>query len=216
MGGALPRNVRLLRVERLAQDLPGVLREAGVIATGEIPHLNASRYGDWRTYYTAAAERAVYRRYKWVFDRGYYERIDPTTFPFVAQPRFNGNMVPLSGPAHQIGPISGWSDGVAGPVIKVRVKLDAPIRAVAVEGSCLTLDNLGLDVKLAIDKFSRNAQVQAGPFRVEVPCRYPRGSEVEIVIATSTVRNEDERERNNKQVSISFDCIHCAEEGRVR
>jgi len=41
-----------------------------------VPRINQSRRGDYRSYYTPQAEEAVYGRYRWVFDEGFYPRLD--------------------------------------------------------------------------------------------------------------------------------------------
>jgi len=76
--GRIPGNLRLLRFEHLAEDLAEALRELGVdTGAAPFPWVNRSARGDYRAYYTPAAEAAVYRRYRWVFDRGLYPRIAP-------------------------------------------------------------------------------------------------------------------------------------------
>ena len=48
------------------------LRNLGLAAPQEFPWANRSERGDWRGYYTRRAEEAVYRRYRWAFDQGFY------------------------------------------------------------------------------------------------------------------------------------------------
>ena len=79
--GRAPAALRLLRFERLADDLAAALAVVGVaVDPAGLPWLNRSPRGDYRAYYTPAAEAAVYRRYRWIFDRGLYPRIDPTGY----------------------------------------------------------------------------------------------------------------------------------------
>jgi hypothetical protein len=75
--GQIPANLRLLRFERLAEELAKALASIGVAADpAGFPWDNASSRDDFRSYYSAAAEAAVYRRYRWVFDQGFYPRLD--------------------------------------------------------------------------------------------------------------------------------------------
>jgi hypothetical protein len=98
-GGRLLPNTRILRVESLNQQLPKALQEIAVGSGGHIPHLNSSRHADWRSYYTKVAADAVYDRYKWVFDSGHYQRIDPSTFSFVKRAPFNADVIANFNPA---------------------------------------------------------------------------------------------------------------------
>ena len=76
LDGRFPGNLRLLRFERLIEDLRDALRDVGIVAPEEVPRINQSRRGDYRSYYTPQAEEAVYGRYRWVFDEGFYPRLD--------------------------------------------------------------------------------------------------------------------------------------------
>jgi hypothetical protein len=76
LGGRIPENLRLIRFERLVDDLTEALRSVGVDGRGAVfPWVNRSRREEFRAYYTPRAEEAVYRRYRWVFDRGFYPRL---------------------------------------------------------------------------------------------------------------------------------------------
>lgn len=74
--GLVPRNLRIVRLENVAVDLADCLASVGVEVEGsQVPHRNRSTHDPFATYYTAAAERAVYEKYKWVFDHGLYPRL---------------------------------------------------------------------------------------------------------------------------------------------
>jgi hypothetical protein len=75
--GCCPPNLRVLRFEDLAAEVVGALQDLGVAAPREFPWANRSDRGDWQGYYTRRAEEAVYRRYRWAFDQGFYPRLDP-------------------------------------------------------------------------------------------------------------------------------------------
>src|SRR4051812_43407769 len=76
LDGRILENVRIVRFENLDDGIRDALRSVGVRVEGRLPHFNVSRHGDFASYYNATSEEAVYRRYKWVFDTGYYERLD--------------------------------------------------------------------------------------------------------------------------------------------
>ena len=75
--GAVPPNLRIVRLENIDADLARCLAAAGIDAGGatRVPHLNRSEHDSYRSYYTPAAEDAVYQRYKWVFNAGLYDRL---------------------------------------------------------------------------------------------------------------------------------------------
>lgn len=75
LDGAPPARLRVLRNERLESDLEEALRLAGLERSVQLPRRNVSRHDDFRRYYTPAAEEAAYRRYRWVFDQGFYPRM---------------------------------------------------------------------------------------------------------------------------------------------
>jgi hypothetical protein len=70
-----PDNLKILRFERLEGDLVAALERVGIAASGQLPRLNTSEHADFASYYTAAAEEAVYAKYRWVFDQGFYPRL---------------------------------------------------------------------------------------------------------------------------------------------
>lgn len=74
--GHCPRNLRILRFEHLAEDLVAALRGIGIDAGGEFPWINRSDHDHYLSYYTPSAEESVYRRYRWAFDHGFYQRLD--------------------------------------------------------------------------------------------------------------------------------------------
>lgn len=73
--GSRPENLRIVRVEQLTTELTAVLREVGVDAKIRIPRMNRSRHRRYSHYYTPLAEEAVYRKYRWAFEAGGYERL---------------------------------------------------------------------------------------------------------------------------------------------
>lgn len=84
LDGAPPVNLHILRLEEIDEALPRCLEAAGIEVDPEsIPHHNRSRHEMFSAYYTAAAEEAVYQKYKWVFDSGLYPRLEVDGAPRV-------------------------------------------------------------------------------------------------------------------------------------
>ena len=75
--GTVPPNLHIIRLEDVQSGLTDCLVVAGAeLGTAHIPHHNRSKHDPFQSYYTAAAEEAVYEKYKWVFDSGLYPRLD--------------------------------------------------------------------------------------------------------------------------------------------
>ena len=75
LNGALPSNLNVIRFEHLAADLLGALAALDIVGTPDFPWDNRSDHQAYATYYTPAAEAAVYDRYRWVFDQSFYDRL---------------------------------------------------------------------------------------------------------------------------------------------
>lgn len=85
LDGQMPPNLKILRTENLDEEVKRALEGIGVRTDAILPRDNESSHGDPPRYYTRAAEEAVYRRYRWVFDRGFYPRLDRESLPRVLQ-----------------------------------------------------------------------------------------------------------------------------------
>ena len=87
LDGRIPPNMRVIRFENMVPELIDALRAIGVDGReADVPWVNQSRRDDFRAYYTPRAEEAVYQRYRWVFDQGFYPRLDTHHLPLVAAP----------------------------------------------------------------------------------------------------------------------------------
>jgi len=135
--GRVPPTMRILRQESLHDQLPRTLRDAGieVPGTATLAAENESRHGPWLDYYTRAAAEAVAARYRWVFDRGFYDRLDPATLPEHRETPFHGVRVATSGPIRQAGPIVGlWHDGWTERRLVVPLVAEADLPCIVVHG----------------------------------------------------------------------------------
>jgi hypothetical protein len=74
--GEFPHNLRVVRYENLVEGVKYELARIGIQSDAEFPWLNPSDHRPVSLYYTPAAEEAVYRLYRWVFEQGYYPRLD--------------------------------------------------------------------------------------------------------------------------------------------
>jgi hypothetical protein len=77
LDGQIPSNLRIIRFETIVSDLREALRSVGIESHEDFPWVNRSRRDPYPVYYTRRAEEAVYQRYQWAFDAGFYPRFDP-------------------------------------------------------------------------------------------------------------------------------------------
>ena len=73
--GQIPSNLRILRFERLAEEVRDALGEIGIRGDAEFPWLNRSDHAAYASYYDEFTEQAVYDASRWLFDRGLYQRL---------------------------------------------------------------------------------------------------------------------------------------------
>ena len=69
-----PPNRRLLRFEHLQEDFTSAMTMLGH-ASPQLPVVNASDHGHYTEYLTPAAEAAIYDKFRYLFDEGFYDRI---------------------------------------------------------------------------------------------------------------------------------------------
>lgn len=73
LDGRMPTNLRILRFETLESDLSQALASFCTVRT-PFPWLNASEHHPYKDYLTSEIEEAIYNKYRWLFDRGFYAR----------------------------------------------------------------------------------------------------------------------------------------------
>jgi len=78
LDGQIPPNLRILRFERLADEVREALQEIGIRGDAEFPWLNRSDHAAYSSYYDEFSEQAVYDASRWLFDRGFYQRLSAT------------------------------------------------------------------------------------------------------------------------------------------
>jgi hypothetical protein len=72
--GTQPENLRILRFETLQADFSSALGELGHDAP-DLPTVNVSEHDHFTTYLTPASELGIYEKFRYLFDQGYYERL---------------------------------------------------------------------------------------------------------------------------------------------
>lgn len=73
LDGSIPSNLRIVRFENLEADLDRAIGELCRVA-GRLPRLNATPHAPYAKYLSPATEEAIYQKYRWLFDRGFYRR----------------------------------------------------------------------------------------------------------------------------------------------
>jgi hypothetical protein len=71
--GKAPANLRILRFENLKEELYGLVAKFYPISR-ELQTKNRTRHGSFRNYLDPESEQAIYRKFQWLFDRGFYNR----------------------------------------------------------------------------------------------------------------------------------------------
>jgi hypothetical protein len=187
--GRIPGNMRILRQESLHQELPAVLRDAGIAVPASVALAaeNESRHGPWLDYYTRAAAEAVNERYRWVFDHGFYERLDPATLPERRETPLHGVTVVVKGPIRQAGPIVGlWHDGWAGPRVTVPLEAEAGLANLVVRGHAPHAFPGGLHLAITVaDDTVRQCVASSLPFAVPLVRVCRRGERFRVVLEAS-------------------------------
>jgi SAM-dependent methyltransferase len=148
--GEIPPNLKIIRFENLEAEIKDALSSIGIESRADFPWRNKSRHEEYLTYYTKEAEEAVYSKFKWVYDAGFYERMKE--WP---RSRDDGEVepiytVPLVGPVHQEGRAVGFApDCWVDDALRVNIQADEFISEVTVEGQLPKSDAEG-EVTLSV------------------------------------------------------------------
>ena len=73
LGGEVLPNQHFIRFESLREDLKSLSAKYG-FKDATLPHLNRTTHGHYSEYMTKEAEEAVYTKFRYLFEAGYYER----------------------------------------------------------------------------------------------------------------------------------------------
>jgi hypothetical protein len=92
INGAIPSNMRIVRFERLEEDLSRSLNGVDLLTTHiTLARINRSKHSHYARYYAEAAEEAVYKKYRWLFEQGFYSRLQPSRHQRESTERKLGN-----------------------------------------------------------------------------------------------------------------------------
>jgi hypothetical protein len=216
LDGRMPENLRVIKMENLAEGVKEALRTVGIETTDDFPEENVSEHDPFLSYYTRAAEEAVYQRYKWVFDEGFYKRIDPSNFMFYEKIPSPEQRVPIVSSVRQIGRSYGlWHDSWVGSVLRFEVAVEKPINRITIEGRFQHEFEGGIELVLNVNEQQTVAAFSNDPFfRWSVPCSIKPNSTAEIELKPSAVfrpkktgRFEDKRELSFLLHSFVFDYV---------
>jgi hypothetical protein len=203
--GATPPNMRILRQETLSEDLGVLFDELGYRFSVNLSRKNVSRHDPYPRYYGPRAEEAVYQRYRWLFDNGYYPRLDVTGLSSVQ----DAHAMPLSGPVSEVGTALGvYGDGWAGAECRFSVVSHGAVEELVFSGWAGGDAEIFLEVKLpgcsAREPIPPNA-----PFRFRVPARLAVGDTAEIsVSASNTWCPAHSGGVDRRSLSVKFENIH--------
>jgi hypothetical protein len=212
LDGRIPKNLFIVRHENLAKGVKEALRRLGIAMPTGLPWLNRSIHGEFTSYYSKAAEEAVYQKYKWVFDQGLYERINLGSTP--NQRSSHVHSLPLVGPVRQVGPATGfWPDSWIGNQLAFRVRATQAIDQVSLGGrlppEMVTTGTLILTVN---GQRTEKLLGSPGPFTWTTRCTILAGEMAQVEFKTSVTwcpklrRNSaDERELSFLLEWIRFD-----------
>jgi SAM-dependent methyltransferase len=190
--GEFPPNLTIARFESLEADVKHALRSVGIVSDVKFPWRNKSRHADFTSYYNKEAEEAVYRKYKWVFDAGFYEREPELAAGGAdkgqAAPVFT---LPLVGPVRQEGRAAGFSpDCWVDRELKGTIVADELISEVTLDGRLPKIpDKSEVTLSLSIDGHRAEARFPSGqPFSWTVPCALAAGEPIDLTLEPSATR----------------------------
>ncbi len=211
LDGGIPKNMRIVRFENLADAIRDALRDVGIECVADLPYVNQSRHGDFRSYYTKAAEEAVYRRYRWVFDNGLYERLDVEKCREFAT--HHVHRLPITGPVRQVGTSFGFlSDGWVGRTLEFKVTAEQALARMSIQGWIPDRYETPVNFAAAVNGNELRASFEGGhSFKWDLGCNVPPGGSVAVTLSSSDTwcpkeagGSEDERELSFCLTTIAF------------
>ncbi len=174
--------LRVLRQEDLAEDLRAALASVGIDGGPALRRLNTSRHGAVHGYYTPGAEEAVFRRYRWIFEHGYYSRLDPGMLPAGGPRRRFNDTLALDGPVERLGLARDcWEDTWVGETLRFPARLTAPVRGVRLAGGTPERNTAPTELVLRLGRREfAGTFPPARSFEWEVACPFARHEALEV------------------------------------
>lgn len=214
--GRIPDRMTILRHESLHDDLPRALRAAGIDVppAATLAAENESRHGPWQDYYTRPSEAAVHARYRWVFDHGFYPRLDSGHLPDAKETPVHGNAIRLCGPIRQAGPITGvWHDGWAERHATVPLLIEGDVAAIMLHGKVPHVYAGGLEVTVTAGDSAVRHHI-AGPtsFAIRLPATRCRGDRLRLTLeASASFCPHDENAADTRHLAYILSRIDAVE-----
>ncbi len=191
LDGVAPQNLRILRTEQLESDLKSALFQVGV--TSERPLLldNQSIHDSPEKYYTLQAEEAVYQRYSWLFEQGFYKRMARESLPSTRLCPISGPTIPITGPVQQIGFSAGlWQDAWVDKKLMFHVRAIEDVRHVLLSGTFPKNYAKQVSVNLAINECVTTSTIELCEehisFEIGLDCLLPSGTNARIEVVPSS------------------------------
>ncbi len=211
--GHTPKNLHVIFTEDLDAGFDSVLRHIGIEKKEPLLRENTSEREGLEKYYTAAAEEAVYQRYRWAFDAGYYSRLDAQHFTFLKESPSMASMplLPLFGPVKQAGPAVGiWHDGWLGSELRFRFTSREPLAAFSITGHFPHEFAEGVELTLALNDVAVSTLNHRGEeffWTGQLPQPIQGRITATISFSKTFCPNEDQPCGDNRQLSGMIDRI---------
>lgn len=215
LDGRFPPNLHIVRLENLSEGVKEALHTVGVEAETELPWVNRSRHDDYRSYYTTEeAEEAVYRRYQWVFDSGFYTRLEADLVRRSAEAPTSdrGHQLPIEGPVRQVGASSGfWPDSWMGERVRFAVKAERPVHRISVRGWLPDRFETRCELTVTVDGRREARSWDGGQvFEWTFPCEIAPGDAVEVEIRSSATWSPTDHGPSGDGRGLTFKLNHVA------
>lgn len=205
LDGALPERLRVLRFETLVDDIKACLQSLGLPAAGEFPWKNRSPHLDYRAYYTGAAEQAVFDRYRWVFDKGYYERMTSEELELGAC-EVQKQQLPLEGPVKLVGPALGFGNhNWVERIFRMTLHAQHPTRELAL--TAVAPAELGETLRVSASVAGQDYEESfptGEPFQWQIPCNLQAGCQAHLRISSDPSWCPAESGRSNDRRRLAF------------
>jgi hypothetical protein len=189
--GVTPKNLRILRTERLEKDLKSALLQVGIASDEPLLLDNQSQHEAPEKYYSLHSEEAVYQRYKWLFEQGYYPRMAREHLPPTIPCPISGPVIPIAGPVLQIGFSSGlWQDAWVDKKLIFHVRAKEDVRQVVIKGTFPKNYAERIAMDLVVNQSVKTTVIELPrehtPFELGLDCFLPSGTNAKLEIAPSS------------------------------
>jgi hypothetical protein len=212
--GVTPSNFRILRLENLHSELQAVFAECGLSTElPKIPRANSSRHDHYSNYYTPRAEKAVYERYRWLFDNGHYERFSGAGS---ARPDgSSGHRVPLIGPVEQVGSSTGlYADGWVGRQLQFSVRTTSAVRRMTLSGQLPAAAGKALEAQISVGDRTKRFKVIPGKpvvLRMDLEAGQESRLDVQLTVADTWSPSDKGRE-DTRSLSLRLTDVRFSED----